>query len=236
MAERSSAQCRQHTAQGTRIDPGVDANRRAVGQGDLDQARRPRWDIHGRHRLRCHFNAGKASERRIRLRRPQGMPPSIELTRADAVQPRNVRGRCPRGQALSRDRLFLPVVQRRRRSPRGIKSTRTVGALLRLVVCALSVDVAVPAGVVSVSMGGVNHTQPRESHVGATQRLRLTVMRAQNVAAAIWLLFLLLGITLGALRLHYKHSTECLGSAIGVAAVGPCDRFGDPRPSEREPR
>ena len=33
MAEQSSAQCRQHTAQGTRIDPGVDANRRAVGQG-----------------------------------------------------------------------------------------------------------------------------------------------------------------------------------------------------------
>src|SRR3954454_4482496 len=66
---------------------------------------------------------------------------------------------------------FCSVVQRRRRSPRGIKSTRRVGALLRLVVCALSVDAAVPAGVAFVSIGGVNHTQPRKSHVGAAQRL-----------------------------------------------------------------
>src|SRR5208337_4644774 len=67
---------------------------------------------------------------------------------------------------------FCSVVQRRRRSPRGIKSTRRVGAFLRLVVGALSVDAAVSAGVAFVSIGGVNHTQPRESHVGATQRLR----------------------------------------------------------------
>src|SRR3954452_13358082 len=46
---------------------------------------------------------------------------------------------------------FCSVVQRRRRSPRGIKSIRRVGALLRLVVCALSVDAAVSAGVRSVS-------------------------------------------------------------------------------------
>ncbi len=58
-----------------------------------------------------------------------------------------------------------------RRSPRGIKSTRRVGALLRLVVCALSVDAAVSAGVGSVSIAEVNHTQPRVSHVGAAQRL-----------------------------------------------------------------
>jgi hypothetical protein len=42
------------------------------------------------------------------LRRPQGVPPSIELTCADAVQPRNVRGRCPGGQALSRDLRWPP--------------------------------------------------------------------------------------------------------------------------------
>ena len=67
---------------------------------------------------------------------------------------------------------FCSVVQRRRRSPRGIKSIRRVGALLRLVVCALSVDAVVPAGVASVSIGGVKHTQPWKSHVGAAQRLR----------------------------------------------------------------
>src|SRR4051795_7385907 len=66
---------------------------------------------------------------------------------------------------------FCSVVQRRRRSPRGIKSIRRVGALLRLVVCALSVDAAVSAGVRSVSMEGVQHTQPWGSHVGAAQRL-----------------------------------------------------------------
>ena len=71
MAERSSAQHRQHAAQGTRIDPGVDANRRAVGQGDLDQTRRPRRNVWRRHRLRRHFDAGKAPERRTRLRRLQ---------------------------------------------------------------------------------------------------------------------------------------------------------------------
>src|SRR5208283_362439 len=47
---------------------------------------------------------------------------------------------------------FCSVVQRRRRSPRGIKSTRRVGAFLRLVVCALSVDAAVSAGVAFVSI------------------------------------------------------------------------------------
>ena len=47
--------------------PGVDANRRAVGQGDLDQTRRPRRDIHGPHWLRCHFNPDKACECRTRL-------------------------------------------------------------------------------------------------------------------------------------------------------------------------
>ena len=73
---------------------------------------------------------------------------------------------------------FCSIVQRRRRSPRGIKSTRRIGALLRLVVCALSVDAAVSAGVASVSIGGVNHTQPRESHVGATQRLRNACSKA----------------------------------------------------------
>src|SRR5664279_4451629 len=66
---------------------------------------------------------------------------------------------------------FCSVVQRRRRSPRGIKSIRRVGALLRLVVWALSVDAAVSAWVRSVSIGGVKHAQPRESHVGAAQRL-----------------------------------------------------------------
>src|SRR5580693_2168579 len=66
---------------------------------------------------------------------------------------------------------FCSVVHRRRRSPRGLKSTRRAGALLRLVVCALSVDAAVSAEVVSVSMRGVQHTQPRESHVAAAQRL-----------------------------------------------------------------
>src|SRR3954452_18100345 len=70
---------------------------------------------------------------------------------------------------------FCSVVQRRRRLPRGIKSIRRVGALLRLVVCALSVDAAVSAGVRSVSMEGVQHTQPWESHVGAAQRLPTTV-------------------------------------------------------------
>src|SRR3954466_7913854 len=66
---------------------------------------------------------------------------------------------------------FCSVVQRRRRSPRGIKSIRRVGALLRLVVCALSVDAAVSAAVRAVSMEGVQHTQPWGSHVGAAQRL-----------------------------------------------------------------
>src|SRR4051794_13732892 len=66
---------------------------------------------------------------------------------------------------------FCSVVQRRRRSPRAIKSIRRVGALLRLVVCALSVDAAVSAGVRSVSMEGAQHTQPWRSHVGAAQRL-----------------------------------------------------------------
>src|ERR1700753_3060263 len=49
---------------------------------------------------------------------------------------------------------FCSVVQRRRRSPRGIKSIRRFGALLRLVVCALSVETAVSAGVASVSIAG----------------------------------------------------------------------------------
>src|SRR3954452_22063278 len=66
---------------------------------------------------------------------------------------------------------FCSVVQRRRRSPRGIKSIRRDGALLRLVVCALSVDAAVSAGGRSVSMEGGQHTQPWGSHVGAAQRL-----------------------------------------------------------------
>jgi hypothetical protein len=55
---------------------------------------------------------------------------------------------------------FCSVVQRRRRSPRGIKSIRRVRALLRLVVCALSDDAAVSAGFASVSMGRIKHTQP----------------------------------------------------------------------------
>src|SRR3954447_9676664 len=82
---------------------------------------------------------------------------------------------------------FCSVVQRRRRSPRGIKSIRRVGALLRLVVCALSVDAAVSAGVRSVSMEGGQHTQPWESHVGAAQRLRtfrLLARRLQLLALA----------------------------------------------------
>ncbi len=68
---------------------------------------------------------------------------------------------------------FCSVVQRRRRSPRGIKSIRRVGALLRLVVCTLSDDAAaVSAGFASVSMARIKHTQPWKSHVGAAQRLR----------------------------------------------------------------
>src|SRR3954452_22550147 len=68
---------------------------------------------------------------------------------------------------------FCSVVQRRRRSPRGIKSIQRVGALLRLVVWRLSVDAPVWAGVRSVTMEGDQHTQPWESHVGSAQRLLL---------------------------------------------------------------
>src|SRR3954465_15090212 len=76
---------------------------------------------------------------------------------------------------------FCSVVQRRRRSPRGIKSIRRVGALLRLVVCALSVDAAVSAGVSSASLEGAQHTQPWGSHVGAAQRLPTQTLYFKNV-------------------------------------------------------
>src|SRR3954452_18100344 len=57
-------------------------------------------------KTRWPFSASSA-ERRTWLRCLQGVPPSIELTRADAVQPRNLCRRCARGQALGRDRLLL---------------------------------------------------------------------------------------------------------------------------------
>jgi hypothetical protein len=52
--------------------------------------------------------AGVPLQRGQSVRTPhQAVPPSIKLTRADAVRPRNVRGQCPRGQAVSRSRLLL---------------------------------------------------------------------------------------------------------------------------------
>jgi hypothetical protein len=47
MAGRSSAQRRQHTAQGTRINPGIDTHRRAIAQGNLDQTGRAGGGISG---------------------------------------------------------------------------------------------------------------------------------------------------------------------------------------------
>src|SRR3954447_7393678 len=77
---------------------------------------------------------------------------------------------------------FCSVVQRRRRSPRGIKSIRKVGALLRLVVCALSDDPAVSAGFASVSIGRIKHTQLWKRHVGAPQRLLAIPARIRSIA------------------------------------------------------
>src|ERR1700733_8796181 len=72
---------------------------------------------------------------------------------------------------------FCSLVQRRRRSPRGIKSIRRVGALLRLLVCALSDDPAVSAESTSVSMGRIKHTQPWKSHMRAAQPLLFIPIR-----------------------------------------------------------
>src|SRR3954447_15269131 len=73
---------------------------------------------------------------------------------------------------------FCSVGQRRRRAPRGIKSTRRVGALLRLVVCALSVDAAVPAGVAFVSIGESTILNPGKAMWGPRNAYSLNALES----------------------------------------------------------
>ena len=94
----------------------------------------PRGDVWVCHRLGCHLNAGKASDRTARCMAAPPLPPRIELSSTDAVQAGRVRCRYRICAAIV---WFCSAAQRRRRSPCEISNPSEWSMHLRRLVNAL---------------------------------------------------------------------------------------------------